>query len=316
MRKRIITVPDLVRQKLAILGAEGLRWLDGLDDLIGELEQEWQISVGTSLEGGSEAYVAQVRTRDGLEAILKVAIPESSGNTVLANEITALTIAGGRGYVRLLRSDLSRRALLLERLGVPLRNLGYSSRTQIEIICTTLRESWVHISSGSLLSSGASMAQWLAKFIVDLWENLDKPCSQQAIEMALSFAQARAVAFDPETAVLVHGDAHSGNMLQNLSQGSQTQPSFKLIDPDGIVAETAYDLGVLMRDWIDELVGDPVRLGRERCAYLSHLTGADTQAIWQWGFIQCTSTGLFLMQMGQKQSGMQMLKVAEAWTGG
>lgn len=308
---RIMTVPDPVRQKLAILGAEGLSWLARLDALIGELEQEWQVSVGASLEGGSEAYVAEATTRDGSKVILKVAMPEFDGNTVLANEITALTLAHGKGYVRLLRSDLSRRALLLESLGTPLRDLGYSTRVQIAIICTTLRQSWVPISSGSRLPSGASMAEWLSKFIADLWEHLDRPCSQQTLDLALSFAQARARAFDPQTAVLVHGDAHNGNTLHN---PSQTQSSFKLIDPDGIVAEAAYDLGVLMREWIDELIADPVRLGRERCAYLSHLTGADTQAIWQWGFIQCVSTGLLLRQVGQEQSGSQMLKVAEAWT--
>jgi len=135
-----------------------------------------------------------------------------------------------------------------------------------------------------------------------------------ALDTALSFAQARARACDPEIAVLVHGDAHNGNTLQTLSQNSQTPSSFKLIDPDGLVAEAAYDLGVLMRGWIDELTADPVRLGLERCAYLSHLTGADTQATWQWGFIQCMSTGLLLIRVGQEPSGIQMLKVAEAWT--
>ncbi len=310
MRNRIITVPDLVRQRVTTLGEEGLSWLADLSDLIEEVEQEWQVIVGASLEGGSEAYVAQARTRDGSKVILKVAIPESDGSTVLANEITALTIADGHGYVRLLRSNLSRRALLLESLGAPLRNLGYPTRDQIEIICTILRESWVHISSDSPLPSGTSVAQWFAKFIADLWEHLDRPCSQQALDMALSFTQARAKAFDPATAVLVHGDAHSGNTLQSLSQA---QPSFKLIDPDGIIAEPAYDLGVLMREWLDELIVDPVRRGRERCAYLSNLTSLDMQAIWQWGFIQCMSTGLLLIQVGQEQPGIQMLKVAEAW---
>jgi streptomycin 6-kinase len=313
MSNRIITIPEPVRQKVAILGAEGLRWLVDLSDLVGELEHDWQVIVGSSLEGGSEAYVAQARTRDGSQVILKVAIPESDGNTVLANEITSLTVADGHGYVRLLRSDLSRRALLLEPLGSPLRDLGYSTRAQIDIICATLRESWIHISSGSGLPSGASIAQWFSKFIADLWEHLDRPCSQQALDMAISFTQVRARAFDPEIAVLVHGDAHNGNTLQALSQSSRTQSPFKLIDPDGLVAEAAYDLGILMREWIDELIADPVRLGRERCAYLSHLTGTDTQAIWQWGFIQCMSTGLFLMRMGQEQSGIQMLKVAEVW---
>lgn len=177
MRNRDITVPNPVRQKVAILGAEGLKWLADLDDLIEEREQEWQMIVGSILEGGSEAYVAQARTRDGAKVILKVAIPENNGNMVLANEVTALTVADGHGYARLLRSDLSRRALLLEPLGIPLKDLGYSTRAQIDIICTTLKASWVYISSGSQLPSRASVAQWLSKFIADLWENLDRPCS-------------------------------------------------------------------------------------------------------------------------------------------
>lgn len=314
MSDRIITVPDPVRQKIATLGTQGMQWLASLDNLIGTLEQEWQITVESVLKGGSEAYVAQARTDAGSKVILKVAIPEASGNTVLANEIAALTLADGHGYVRLLRSDLSRRALLLEPLGAPLRDLEYSTKAQIDIICATLSESWIHPRPGSLLPSGASMAQWLSAFITDLWKRLNGPCSQQALDMALSFAQTRARAFDPEISVLVHGDAHNGNTLQNLSPTSQTPSSFKLIDPDGLIAETAYDLGVLMREWTDELIADPLRLGVERCTYLSHLTGADTQAIWQWGFIQCMSTGLLLMQIGQKTSGLQMLQVAEAWT--
>jgi streptomycin 6-kinase len=315
MSRRIISVPEAVRQKVATLGAEGNRWLVGLGDLIAELEQEWQITIEASLAGGSEAYVARARTQDGSQVILKVAIPEMNGNTVLANEIIALTLAGGRGYVQLLRSDLRRRALLLEPLGRTLKDLGYPTRTQIDIICAALKESWVHVSPPSRLPSGATIAQWLSQFITDLWEQLDRPCSRAAVDMALSFARDRAQAFDAESAVLVHGDAHNGNALQNLSPDSQPHVAFKLIDPDGIIAETACDLGVLMREWTDELIADPIGRGRERCAYLSRLTGADSLAIWQWGFIQSMSTGLLLLRLGQEQAGMQMLKVAEAWTG-
>lgn len=80
MGKRDMTVPAPVRQKLALLGAAGSKWLADLDDLIDDLEQEWQITIGAVREGGTEAYVAQARTRDGTPAILKVAIPESEGN--------------------------------------------------------------------------------------------------------------------------------------------------------------------------------------------------------------------------------------------
>jgi hypothetical protein len=42
------------------------------------------------------------------------------------------------------------------------------------------------------------------------------------------------------------------------------------VDPDGLLAEPAYDLATPMREWNRELLdGDAARLGCERCAHLS-----------------------------------------------
>lgn len=306
----MIEVPESVRQKAESLGSKGTRWLVNLDDLVGELEQKWQLTVGSCLSGGSEAYVAKARTMEGSEVVLKLALPEMPGNTALTNEISGLTIADGHGYARLLKHDLNYRALLLEQLGDPLNKLSYSTKEQIDIICTTLKKSWVQQPAKSQLPTGKDIAEWLGEFIADLWKILDKPCSKLALDTAMSFTKERAAVFNCKTAVLVHGDAHNGNTLQDLAA---KQLSFKFIDPDGIIAEPAYDLGVLMREWVEELGADPVRLGNERCKYLSHLTGVDTDTIWRWGFIQSMSTGLFLMKVGQERTGIQMLNVAEAW---
>ncbi|GHO46766.1 aminoglycoside phosphotransferase family protein [Ktedonospora formicarum] len=310
MRERMIELPWAVRQKVATLGEEGLWWVEGLGELIEVLEQEWDMSVGKCLAGGSEAYVAEARMGDGSEAILKLAMPEMVGNTVFENEVQTFAVADGHGYARLIRHDLTRRAMLLERLGTPLMDLGYATNTQIEIICTTLKAAWTHRPPASLLQTGTGVAEALANFITTLWEELGRPVSKRAYHKVLSFARSREAAFDPQSAVLVHGDAHSGNILQDLSQ---PQPAFKFIDPDGFVAEPAYDLSIPMREWCDELLADPVSLGRERCDYLSHLTGVDPQGIWEWGFIQSMSHGLFLLKVGQVQAGRKVLQVAEAW---
>lgn len=309
MGRRVITVAEPVRQKVVAQGTEGERWLRELGDLLASLEQAWQISIGEMLEGGTEAYVARASTGDGAAAILKIAIPYHPGNTVLAHELAALRLAGGRGYVRLLRFDLPKRALLLEPLGPALRDLGYTTRAQIESICAALKEAWVRPSSATALPSGASAARWHARFIARLWEQLNRPCPASVVETARVCALARAQAFDPAHAVLVHGDAHSANALLDPSRPA----SFKLIDPDGIVAEAACDLGVLMREWMDELAADPLSAGQQRCTFLSQLTGEDPQAIWQWGFLQCMSTGLLLLHVGQSTPGLQMLRVAREW---
>jgi streptomycin 6-kinase len=315
MDQQEIVVSEMVRNKVVALGEEGWKWLAGLGNLVEEIEKDWQLEVGESLTGGSEAFVARATLVDGSQAILKVAMPPAEGNTVFASEIIGLKLANGRGYVRLLRSDMTRRALLLEALGPSLQVLGLSSRSQIEIICATLLESWVRVPVDTGLFNEEKAAHWHTKFIGGLWQELGKPCSRLAFETALRFTENRARAYDPATAVLVHGDAHSGNTLQTLSQVAGTMPSFKLIDPDGLFAQPACDLGVLMRDWLDELLPDPLKLGLERRDLLCHLTGADPQAVWEWGFIQTMSTGLLMLRIGAEDQGRKMLQVVEAWAG-
>ena len=202
-----------------------------------------------------------------------------------------------------------------ERLGPSLAGLGLPSDLQIEIICATLRRAWqVPAPASASLPSGADKARWLAQFIAATWKELNRPCPERIIEQALSFAEVRHSAFDPQTAVLVHGDAHSHNTLQDRQHRSSAGAGFKFIDPDGLFAERAYDLAIPMREWSSELLeGDPARLGQQRSGLLGHLTGVDTQAIWEWGFIERVSTGLLCMQVGAEVVGRQMLEVAHHW---
>jgi streptomycin 6-kinase len=309
--ERTLDVPDAVRGKAQALGPPGRRWLQSLPDLIRTLEREWGLTVGAALPGGSASYVAAAMTADGTAAVLKLHMP---GYDDVANELRVLRSADGRGYVRLLRSHAARGALLLERLGPRLSQLGLPPRRQMAIICATLKRAWIQTPEAASFPSGAEKAEWLRTFIVELWQALDRPCSEPVIDQALACSVLRAAAFDPARAVLVHGDAHSANTLASLDAAMSAPAGFKLVDPDGLFAERAYDLGILMRDWSGELLaGDALRLGRERCAYLSRLTGEKPEAIWQWGFIERVSTGLFLMQTGQAIEGRDCLRVAEAW---
>ncbi len=294
------------------MGVEGEHWLRNLDEVIRLLEQKWKIRLGKSLKGGTEAFVSEVTTEDGSEAILKLTMPHVEGNSVFEQEIVALKITNGDGYVRLLNYDRNHRAVLLERLGSPLKDMGYPTETQIEIICNALKKSWGKpLPKDHRLQSGKDIINWFSDFIPEIWAELENPCSRLLIEKALDFLESRLSNSSIETSVLVHGDAHSGNILQDMTKLGL---SFKLIDPDGLVAEPAYDLGVLMREWLDDLIINPLESGRKRCNFLSEITGVDSQAIWEWGFIQSVSTGLFLIKIGQEEMGLQMLKVAEVWS--
>jgi hypothetical protein len=70
----------------------------------------------------------------------------------------------------------------------------------------------------------------------------------------------------------------------------------------------------MLRQWgADLLTGDPLVLGRNRCHQLARLTGVDPEPIWQWGFIERTSTGLLLLQLALDALAHEFLAVADAW---
>jgi streptomycin 6-kinase len=306
---RTVDVPEAVLQKAVARGAEGRRWMNSLGHRIDELERDWGVTVGYTLYGGSESYLATAKTASGGDAVIKLQMPPYAS---FESELRTLAAAGGRGYVQLLAYDEKRNATLQERLGPSLRRFGLSVSTQIEILCAMLPRTW-DVPAPAGLQSGADKARMLSEFIAATWEELNQPCSRHVIEQALAFSEARAAAYDPEAAVLVHCDAHSANALQDPKRTSG-QAQFKFIDPDGLLAEPAYDLAIPMREWSRELLdGDTARLGHERCAQLSHLTGVDPRGIWEWGFVERVSTGLLTTRVGADQVGREMLDVAEVW---
>ncbi|MCC7267805.1 MAG: phosphotransferase [Caulobacteraceae bacterium] len=301
-------VSENVRRRAGLLGEAGASWLIGVDDLADDLAREWGLSLGASLQGGTEALVLEATLADGRPAILKLMLP---GIDRHGGELATLRLAAGRGYAEVYRHDIARRAVLMERLGPQLHELGWPVAAQIEAICATLKVAWVRPASMTGLMTGADKAVTLARLISRRFEATGRPCAERTIEVALAFAEDRRRAYDPAAAVLVHGDPHAWNTLQ---VPGADPPRFKFVDPDGLFAEPAYDLGIAMREWEDELLaGDPLALGRARCALLSRLTGVPEEPIWQWGFLERVSTGLLLKEMGLDELAGNFLAVAEAW---
>jgi streptomycin 6-kinase len=291
----VIEVPYVVRNKAIALGAED--WLNSLPSLILELEDRWGISVGSSIEGGTESYVAGVVREDGSAAVLKLLIPQENS---APNEIKVLEIADGRGCVELLESDGPLGALLMERLGSTLHDLALPIGERHEILCAAVEQLW-RPAPDSELPTGAEKGKWLSQFIIEMWEKLNHPCSERVIDHALTCAEKRIADHDPERSVLVHGDVHQWNALQ--SNGG-----FKLIDPDGLLAEAEYDLGILMREDPRELLmGDPYA----RARWLAHRCNLNASAIWEWGVVERVSTGLLCTQVDLQPVGIDMLTTAE-----
>ena len=289
-------LPEVVRNRALACGATA--WLAELPELVADLEREWSITLGRAYRGGTEAFVAQVMLADGSDAVLKLLIPRATNDA--AKEVTALRLADGVGCVRLLRDDESRSALLLERLGPSLNDLAVPLARRLEILCDTAQRVWRPAPDRGL-PTGAEKGRWLSDCIPPMWEELGRPCSERAVDYALACAGRRVAAHDDERAVLVHGDVHEWNALES-SDG------FKLVDPDGLLAEAEYDLGIMMREDAEPmLTGDP----HERARWLAARSGLDATAIWEWGVVERVSTGLLATQIDLQPVARQMLAVAD-----
>ena len=125
----MLDVPDFVREKALSIGAA--EWLDGLPELVREIEADWEITVGAAFPFSTEAFVATVACADDTPAVLKLIVPREGD--AAAHEATALRLAGGEGCARLLKEDLGRGALLLEQLGRPLWELELPLQARHEI---------------------------------------------------------------------------------------------------------------------------------------------------------------------------------------
>ncbi len=286
----------MVRQKALAVGARA--WLDDLAVLVASVERDWGIAVGQAYADSTEAFVAKASYEDGTAAVLKLIVPR--GGDAAEHEITVLKLTNGEGCARLLRADAERGALLVERLGRSLYELALPIRKRHEILCATAARIW-RPAPGCGLPTGAAKGRWLADFITTTWEELDHPCSERAIEHGLVCAARRGDAHRDERAVLVHGDVHQWNALE-------AADGFKLVDPDGLLAEPEYDLGILMReDPLDLPDDDP----HKRARWLAARTGLNATSIWEWGVVERVSTGLLGTKVGLQPVARQMLAVAD-----
>lgn len=293
----MIDVHPTLRNKVRVVGATA--WLDALDELVADLAAGWGLRLGRAYEGGTEAFVAEAWRDDGTPAVLKLVVPRGEG--VADHEIAVLERADGDGCARLLRADRSRAALLLERLGPSMFDLGLPFAQRLAILCDTAARVW-RPADDLGLPTGADKGRWLVDHISRSWEELDRPCAERTIAHAVACAERRIAAHDDERAVLVHGDVHRWNALAS-------GDGYKLVDPDGLLAEPEYDLGVLMREDPDEVdVADP----RARSRWLAARTGLDETAIWEWGVVEQVSTGLVCTSIDLQPSGRQMLALADA----
>jgi streptomycin 6-kinase len=292
-----LDIPEQVRRTVIADGNES--WLDELPGAMDSLAQEWSLTIGSSFAGGHAALAVAVTLADGTPAVLKVGVP---GRDVRP-EAVALRLADGQGCAKLLGEDLARQALLLERLGSPMYDVVADRASRLDLLCDVAVRLWRPIGPDVDLPTGATLAELYADRLPELWEQAGRPCSPATVADALDCMNRRRLAHDDRSAVLVHGDIHEMNALQ------ATDGSYKLIDPTGLRAEPACDLGTIVRCTPD--LGDDLHARTER---LASRTGVDPTAIWEWGTTHRVFSGVYACTIGFQPFGDLLLAEADRLT--
>lgn len=296
----MIDVPPSLRKARTAVGESA--WLDQLPELVSEMASQWSLSTGRVCDGfGMNALVVQATTADGTAAVLKLAPPSDADKLEL--EATVLRLADGHGCVRLFDADIARRAILLERLGPSMYDLGIPRRPRHELLLDAVQHLWRPVDPSVRLQTGAERGRRTIERLEQVWEQSHRACSERVLADAIACAQRRVAAHDESSAVLCHGDLHELNALQS------DDGTFRLIDPEGVVAEPAYDLGVLMRNAPGE---DDLH---ERADWLAAATGCNRTAIWEWGTAERVLSGLWCRVVDHQPHGDKQLADAERLCG-
>lgn len=249
-----VRLQPLARAKVASLGATGAAWAEALPTRLDELEQQWSLTLGRGLPGGSASYVVRARTANGSDAVLKISLPDLG----FSEQVAALRRARGRGYVGLLKADLGRSALLLESLGPSLEQSRRPVPERLALLADTLALAWQPVAE---LAEPFDKAGQLRELTHRTWAELGRPCPEAVVVRAWDCAERlRHVAADQ--LAYVHGDPHPGNLLAVVAPRVGAETGYCFVDPDGFVADRAYDLGVVLRDWSSHLGGP----GGGRCS--------------------------------------------------
>lgn len=291
-------------------GETGRAWMALLPGLVADLCAQWSLTPGRPIDGGRWAYVVQVTTADGSDAVLKISPPEDEFD--LSTGLVAA--ADGQGYVRLLAQDTARRALLMEALGPPLSASGLTPERMLDVLAATLRQAWrAPCVPGVTVSPRNDKAHGLIGLLDTLWPATGRPCSPRLISRARGLAERRADADDDTTSITCHGDPHPGNILAVRAPRPGAESGYVLVDPDGILCDPAYDLGVAMSGWQELILRaeNPTALVRGWSARLAAATGLDDQAIWEWAFVERVTSGLYLMHHGHHTEARSLLASAE-----
>ncbi|EKD75185.1 MAG: Streptomycin 6-kinase [uncultured bacterium] len=224
-------IPDQLKKNIIDIYAEqGLKWLDGLPDLLNTYETKLQLKLDGCYVDANFNYVAPAYLTDGSYAVLKCSPPDQSQK----QEALALRHYNGQGCVQLLFFDENAGVMLLEKAepGHLLEN--YSNDAQAcEFAIEIMRR--LHKSVENI-DRFPSLNDWFDGFnkLRQRFDGKTGPFPETLIDKAEKISSDLLASMSKN--VLLHGDLHYANILSSDKHG------WIAIDPKGVVGEPEFEI--------------------------------------------------------------------------
>lgn len=296
---------------------EGRTWLGRLPGYIAQAMRQWQLSVDIPAGGtawhGNTGIVVPVVAGDGRRAALKVAFPHDE----VLLEPAALRLWDGRGAVRLLESDPSIGAILLERLDETRSLLDLPMEEAVPLWGVAVRALGIHPDNRAGWNQIPRIAATAERYCDELpqrWSDLNEPFPRWLLEAALEVCQTHGAVSLRSSGndVLVHTDLHFMNILARPGTDS-----YLAIDPQVQVGDAEFALAPCLWNRLRDLPQFDAEAGlRRRASRLAAAAGLDEDLAVQWAVVREVENALWYLEAaGHGDDAQRSLWVASTMAG-
>lgn len=271
-----------VKTIIGVYGDKGAQWVKKLPHLIESCMQMWKLFNVKTVPNLTYNYVAYAQ-QSNKRVILKIRCSEKE----LAKEISALQAFADYGAIRILFYDYTLSAMILECIepGISLISLFPDQDTlATEIAAQVLCK--LHQAPIPEDQSFLTLKQMLPKF--------DKEFSDLSLFIERARMLRAHLLATQTREILLHGDFHHDNIL--LGEDN----TWFAIDPEGIIGDPGYDMGLFIRNPSACLLDQPEieKVIAKRIKYFSEFFKYDRERLYQWTYLQTISSAYWSLEDG------------------